>query len=735
MKHSTLRFLAVFFLLFLLAPIRTDASEPVSGGNIITGVQNEHLYQVWPEEIFYSDDPSGVPEYLEKMLSDACGYVNGDAGQKVSLDTVLDYGDADFSVPGFYEVKVTLVAPEGYTFAEGVLQEFKVPIRIKDAAQPTLITSFFQQHLLTQEYLIAVDDTESWKETYGYLEDYLTLQIYGISEDGARAGIRLVSFDVSSLDLSVPGTYTLTAELDIAEEDASFFVLSEDLKTVEIQVKISRPGDFDLAFTSFLTDTIRFSYLNRYYPQVQVLYKESAAPIAEEDLNLSDFLPYPDMESVSARQGMLKISRSALTQNYSYYFCLYDGIKYSAIVHMIDDGSTPSYTYIGGDRDGGDAGGNRPSEEPPVSGGLPSDPDVSEPDTSNPNPSDPGLSDPESGRPGPGSGRPDAGDGSQEETGGSGTDGSQEETDGSDTDSSQDAGGSDTDNSQGTGSSGTDNLQGTGGAHSGGSQNGSDGTDTGNGSDVAGTGNGSQGSSGSSGTGGSSQSNSGSSSAGGSSQNISDGASAGGVQVSGASQERGSISDGESSPEGFTISELQRLLESGGGTLRFSENGILAVLPADTADILSMSDSDTLAVQLDRTSESTFTFRLLVNGKETGTVPSVTVAVPYAASSRDASVYLVNESEETVAEGTPDEDAGTCLFQIQETGAFTIRERGASSSQETSQGSRTVASSVPPQDAGGMFSGPAGLTAALAALAAVAGSILLLAVRRKGHRT
>lgn len=711
MKHSTLRCLAVFFLLFLLAPIRTDASESVSGGNIITGVQNEHLYQVWPEEIFYSDDSSGVPEYLEKMLSDACGYVNGDAGQKVSLDTVLDYGDADFSVPGFYEVKVTLVAPEGYTFAEGVLQEFKVPIRIKDAAQPTLITSFFQQHLLTQEYLIAMDDTESWKETYGYLENFLTSQIYGISEDGERAGIRLISFDVSALDLSVPGTYTLTAELDIAEEDASFFVLSEDLKTVEILVKVSRPGDFDLAFTSFLADTIRFSYLDRYYPQVQVLYKESAAPIAEEDLNLSDFLPYPDMESVSAQQGMLKISRSALTQNYSYYFCLYDGIQYSAIVHVIDDGSTPSYTYIGGDRDGGDAGGNRPSEEPPVSGGLPSDPDVSEPDTSNPNPSDPGLSDPESGRPGPGSGRPDAGDGSQEETGGSGTDSSQEETNGSDTDSSQDAGGSDTDNSQGTG-----------GAHSGGSQNGSDGTDAGNGS-------------GSVGADSSSQSKSGSSSAGGSSQNISDGASAGGVQVSGASQERDSISDGESSPEGFTINELQRLLESGGGTLRFSENGILAVLPADTADILSMSDSDTLAVQLDRTSESTFTFRLLVNGKETGTVPSVTVAVPYAASSRDASVYLVNESEETVAEGTPDEDAGTCLFQIQETGAFTIRERGASSSQETSQGSRTVASSVPPQDAGGMFSGPAGLTAAFAALAAVAGSILLLAVRRKGHGT
>ena len=725
MKHSTLRFLAVFFLLFLLAPIRTDAAEPVSGGNIITGVQNEHLYQVWPEEIFYSDDPSGVPEYLEKMLSDACGYVNGDAGQKVSLDTVLYYGDADFSVPGFYEVKVTLVAPEGYTFAEGVLQEFKVPIRIKDAAQPTLITSFFQQHLLTQEYLIAMDDTESWKETYGYLEDYLTLQIYGISEDGARAGIRLVSFDVSSLDLSVPGTYTLTAELDIAEEDASFFVLSEDLKTVEIQVKISRSGDFDLAFTSFLTDAIRFSYLDQYYPQVQVLYKESAAPLAEEDLNLSDFLPYPDMESVSARQGVLKISRSALTQNYSYYFCLYDGIQYSAIVHVIDDGSTPSYTYIGGDRDGGDAGGNRPSEEPPVSGGLPSDPDVSEPDTSNPNPSDPGLSDPESGRPGLGSGRPDAGDGSQEETGGSGTD------------SSQDAGGSN-----------TGNAQSTGGAHSGGSQNGSDGTDTGNGSDVAGTGSGSQGSSGSSGTGGSSQSNSGSSSAGGSSLDISGGASAGEAQTtsntvqaaggtldSDASQEESSISDGKSSPEGFTISELQRLLESGGGTLRFSESGILAILPADTADLLSMSDSDTLTVQLDRTSESTFTFRLLVNGKESGTVPSVTVTVPYTASSRDASVYLVNESEETVAEGTPDEDAGTCLFQIQETGSFTIRERGASSSQETSQGSRTVASSVPPQDAGGMFSGPAGLTAALAALTAVAGSILLLAVRRKGHRT
>ena len=149
------------------------------------------------------------------------------------------------------------------------------------------------------------------------------------------------------------------------------------------------------------------------------------------------------------------------------------------------------------------------------------------------------------------------------------------------------------------------------------------------------------------------------------------------------------------------------------------------------ADILAL----TLLDVLDYMEEIPVVEKYLVNGKETGTVPSVTVAVPYAASSRDASVYLVNESEETVAEGTPDEDAGTCLFQIQETGAFTIRERGASSSQETSQGSRTVASSVPPQDAGGMFSGPAGLTAALAALAAVAGSILLLAVRRKGHRT
>ena len=250
MKHSTLRFLAVFFLLFLLAPIRTDASEPVSGGNIITGVQNEHLYQVWPEEIFYSDDSSGVPEYLEKMLSDACGYVNGDAGQKVSLDTVLDYGDADFSVPGFYEVKVTLVAPEGYTFAEGVLQEFKVPIRIKDAAQPTLITSFFQQHLLTQEYLIAMDDTESWKETYGYLENFLTSQIYGISEDGERAGIRLISFDVSALDGK-----TVTAfgfELTASEELMGMnFLLGQIAITDGVERPAGTASDLTVVDTSF----------------------------------------------------------------------------------------------------------------------------------------------------------------------------------------------------------------------------------------------------------------------------------------------------------------------------------------------------------------------------------------------------------------------------------------------------------------------------------------------------
>ena len=143
---------------------------------------------------------------------------------------------------------------------------------------------------------------------------------------------------------------------------------------------------------------------------------------------------------------------------------------------------------------------------------------------------------------------------------------------------------------------------------------------------------------------------------------------------------------------------IQRLLESGSGSLRISEDGLLVIFPDNILSELSLEDSDLLNVRLQWISDTSFDLQLLINGSSIDHIPAVTLMVPYQPSAAESSADLLNESGETVSKGVCDPETGIWTFQIRETGTFTIQEQSAALPPETVTKSTGTDSSAFPTD-------------------------------------
>ncbi len=628
----------------------TAAEDPDTASctaeHYITGILNETALQSWREENYDTTQADLILDNLSSVLSTIVrGYVDH-TDTKIPLDISLDSHGADFSVAGNYTVTVTILAPENYCFAEGVLREFTIPVQINDVSQPVIITSLLNQQIVDRQYLVPTDGAAEWEDSFNILKQYLSSRLCGYDSNGTEARLELVSFDTSALDLSVPGDYIITAELKASESNPFPVILSEDLQTLKIRVKVSRPADFELAIRSIFPDSVQFSYLADYYPQVQVYYLESDEALSEDDLSFSAFQPYPDEGAVFTSNGLFFISRETLVLNRNYYFCLYDGIQHSVIVHVINDGTSVSYAYTGGDRDGGDTDGNRPSN-PPEEELPPSDPSEE--------PSEPSGS----------------------------TESSASEPD---TDPGKNSG-------KGSGSGDHDNAVSNG-------NNGSSETPGGSPDSV--------------------------------SYSESDIHSAVGA---GSSEKADGDADSDNG-EGFTVSQIQRLLESGSGSLRISEDGLLVIFPDNILSELSLEDSDLLNVRLQWISDTSFDLQLLINGSSIDHIPAVTLMVPYQPSAAESSADLLNESGETVSKGVCDPETGIWTFQIRETGTFTIQEQSAALPPETvTKSTGTDSSGLSQESADISFPTDIFLAVSASALLLTGSICLRLLKYRKGRKS
>lgn len=127
-------------------------------------------------------------------------------------------------------------------------------------------------------------------------------------------------------------------------------------------------------------------------------------------------------------------------------------------------------------------------------------------------------------------------------------------------------------------------------------------------------------------------------------------------------------------PEPYLLgSEVMQMLETT-GSARFSNQGILLSLPADTIKKLALTDEEQLLVTLKPSGKDGFSLDIMRNGEPISTLNDMQVTLPYAQKNAHSTLVLVDSEGKEVTQGSLSETPGLVTFTLQQTGAFSIQE-------------------------------------------------------------
>lgn len=217
------------------------------------------------------------------------------------------------------------------------------------------LTMIWNYDIAVKGRILPLGDSEIWEEEIMSWKLFFSI-LAAYNEDGDEAPLSLETLDTSGVDILTPGSYTVTAVLKLRDEYAEEFTITDEVRTLRIPVFVCDPKEFNIRVVGVSETTFEFHFITELDEEPSVLWVES-----EQPLESADWQPCPGSVA-SAGGGIGRISRDKLTLNRHYYFRLKSGERYSDIIHIMDDGTTPAYGYVGGDRDGGDSGGSKPPD-------------------------------------------------------------------------------------------------------------------------------------------------------------------------------------------------------------------------------------------------------------------------------------------------------------------------------------------------------------------------------------
>ena len=332
-----------------------ELSSEVSCGGIITAIQRQGLLSSIPPLVFYSNEDSStldacVQEYRQMLASVVATVDENGTSAEMPLTVCWSGPDVDLSSPGLYQMTGDILAPDGYTFAEGVITQIIVPFQIKSADEVYPITLIANQNLCDGGIMLALNDIESWNEAIDDLH-YMATTMYGLTEDEQPAYLEVVSIDDTLVDLSVPGEYEIIITLAVSEENKVSFSLPEHLQKIRVPVKISDPDAFELWITKYNNDSFSFDYLKKLDSSFKLYTLESETELSPDELPTADW-SVDTNGSLNVDANCMSVLRRNLTVGHYYYYQIHSDSCSSTIVMLQDNGEKCSYASIGGNRDG-----------------------------------------------------------------------------------------------------------------------------------------------------------------------------------------------------------------------------------------------------------------------------------------------------------------------------------------------------------------------------------------------
>ena len=332
-----------------------ELSSEVSCGGIITAIQRQGLLSSIPPLVFYSNEDSStldacVQEYRQMLASVVATVDENGTSAEMPLTVCWSGPDVDLSSPGLYQMTGDILAPDGYTFAEGVITQIIVPFQIKSADEVYPITLIANQNLCDGGIMLALNDIESWNEAIDDLH-YTATTMYGLTEDEQPAYLEVVSIDDTLVDLSVPGEYEIIITLAVSEENTVSFSLPEHLQKIRVPVKISDPEAFELWITQYDNDSFSFDYLKKLDSSFKLYTLESETELSPDELPTADW-SVDTNGSLNVDANCMSVLRRNLTVGHYYYYQIRSDSCSSTIMMLQDNGEKCSYASIGGNRDG-----------------------------------------------------------------------------------------------------------------------------------------------------------------------------------------------------------------------------------------------------------------------------------------------------------------------------------------------------------------------------------------------
>lgn len=340
-----------------ITPKENSSDLDLTGG-IITAISNSRFLSNIAIQTLYVGDAIDMLSGTISAIEEQNITIEKD-GSSYTQTIAVDWNEEvfDTSVTGSFNLIATIVAPEGVTFAPGVLTQITIPITVIEKPEIIEITSLIEYGNLTSTVLIPVNDADIWEQTLQTWYDYYSF-VWGVSDNDEGVEVILTNLDSSQVDYTTPGDYSvvLTYQIDAYLQD--YYVLADYLQTITIPVKVSDPSEFELVIKQYNDAVFTGSYLYEPEDELSFYYIATDKAIEVDELNaLSCETVNESMGFISGK--IFRIFRSELTENTHYYFFSKDGENYSNYVHIFNSNTLPTFDYISGDRDGGDSS-NRP---------------------------------------------------------------------------------------------------------------------------------------------------------------------------------------------------------------------------------------------------------------------------------------------------------------------------------------------------------------------------------------
>lgn len=318
-------------------------------------------------------DKEEIKEYLEE-LCDAfftCRVEeNGVIYTEVPLSVEFDLSDFDVESTEEQEEQIHFAVPEGLSFTEECESSFGIKFQLRSVYEEKVEIDYFPQEMVyKRNWLIPVQSKEECEDAAAQLKQKIVNAFgaaYGLNSeidlyDGV--GLEVEDIDLSAIDFTKAGEYSVKVQLQINNEQQESFFLAEENQMVEIQVYVADDPGALYKIGEMLPGYTVFSWLGEGDNEIKVYYAESQRELSQNELEQTEFQEYStDKYWIDNMEDypFLYLENENLQEGKFYYMYVTDGEKKLQYFRLKKENDMVQFKSYEGNRDGGDVEEEKP---------------------------------------------------------------------------------------------------------------------------------------------------------------------------------------------------------------------------------------------------------------------------------------------------------------------------------------------------------------------------------------